>query len=364
LDEVGLAYGAMIAIFFSFCSRYFSLILRMEERGLAFSISQILPKLIFLGCLLIIYLNGIPTTFWMLLGIHISGAAIAMLFFALNTRHVWFDTTVIEKTETVKLNNLMAYGFPLMLAGLAFWVVEAIDKVMLRYLSNFSDLGVYSVTVGIASIAGMLSIIFTTVWMPTVYSWGENVNSAERIEGVAKKLVILGSLLICISGVFSWILKYILPDEYILAQYLIPLCMVPSVLYAAAEVTGSGLGITRRNRPLVFITLATCLINIIFNWLFIPVLGATGAAIATAIAYFSFFILRTEVSMHNFKTMQRRPLYIPTGLVIILAILFSLVGSFNPIIGIVVWVIATFSFLFVARNIFLMMLSNLKKIKF
>ncbi len=338
--EASLGYAAMLAVLAAYCSRYFSLILRMEERGLAFSMSQLLPKIIFLGSLLLIYLCDGHRVFAWLLFAHLSSILATTLIFAWNTRHVWLNPQVLDADDSLKLRELLGFGLPLMSAGLAFWGLEAIDKVMLRYLGSFADLGVYSVAIGIASVAGTLSVIFTTIWIPTAYRWADEPDCAHRIETVARKLVAAGTLLVCLAGSFSWLLRFFLPQEYAAVQYLVCACMMPPVLYAVAEVTGIGSGINRKSFPVMATAITVSAVNVGANWMLIPQIGASGAAISTAIAYFIFFVLRTEISIRYWAPISRWALYVPIATVTAIAVLFALAGAAYYHLATAVWVVA------------------------
>jgi O-antigen/teichoic acid export membrane protein len=337
LDSAYLAWAVVITVGTAYCSRYFSLILRMEERGLAFSMSQLLPKLIFLSVLVIVYVSHSENSFDQLLFAHALGVVAAMLIFAWNTRLTWLGSDVQVAANPFGLPSMLRYGSPLMVAGLAFWGLEAMDKVSLRFLSSFTELGNYSVAIGIASVAGTLSVLFTTIWIPTAYRWASEPDCAPRIEAVAHKLVAMGGTLICVAGAFTWTLRFLLPAEYSAVQYLLCVCMVPPVLYAAAEVTGIGANIVRKNLSVMLIALVSCAINLVGNLVLIPLLGATGAAVSTAVAFFAMFVMRTEMSMRQWAGMRRSKLYVPLGVITLLSVLFALTGQRFPVVWIGAW---------------------------
>jgi O-antigen/teichoic acid export membrane protein len=341
LDRAYLAWVIFITVGSAYCSRYFSLILRMQERGLAFSMSQLLPKLIFLSVLLIVYLSQSQRSFDHLLFAHVLGVVAAMLIFAWNTRLTWLSNRGQVSANPIGLPSMLRYGSPLMVAGLAFWGLEAVDKVSLRFLSSFTELGNYSVAVGIASVAGTLSVLFTTIWIPIAYRWAREPDCAPRIEAVAHKLVAMGCTLICMAGAFTWSLRFLLPAEYSAVQYLLCVCMVPPVLYAAAEVTGIGASIVRKNLPVMLIALVACAINLAGNLVLIPLLGATGAAVSTAVAFFAMLVMRTEMSMRQWAEMRRSKLYVPLGVITLLSVLFALTGPRFPVLWIGAWHVCT-----------------------
>lgn len=340
----------IVVLVAAYCSRYFSLILRMQERGLAFSMSQVLPKLFFLTALLGIYLSREPRELIMLLGAQLLSMVAASLIFAWNTRAVWVP--IPSPDNGPSLAALTGYGAPLMLSGLAFWGVEAMDKVALRVLGDFRELGNYSVAVGVAAVAGTLAALFTTIWIPTAYRWAAEPDCGERIEALAQRLVALGSTIICAAGAFTWTLSFLLPGEFDTVQYLICACMAPPILYACAEVTGIGAGINRRSVAVMASSALVCALNLGLVFSLVPRLGAAGAATATAVSFLVMFFLRTEISIRQWRPMARLSLYLPTTAITACAILFAITGRMAPIWWLAAWHILTIALVLRYRGLF------------
>lgn len=322
----------------AYCSRFFSLILRMEERGLAFSMSQVLPKAFFLLILLVLYFAQAERQFIHLLAAHATSILVATLIFAWNTRATWLPSTAATR-EGARLNQMLAYGAPLMVAGAASWGMEALDKVSLRILATFEDLGIYSIAVSIAGVASTLSMIFTTVWIPTAYRWASEPDCSGRIEAVGRKLTSLAATLIAATGSFSWLLGYVLPKEYEKVQYLVCICMLPPLLYAISEVAGIGTNIMRKSAPIMAGSLAACLVNLIGNYLLIPLIGVQGAAISTVIAFLVMMTIRIEASIRCWHPLSRRLIYGPVAGMIALCAAYSLTGHAYPVAWSAGWMI-------------------------
>ncbi|WP_426104725.1 lipopolysaccharide biosynthesis protein [Massilia sp. TSP1-1-2] len=349
----------VLVVLAAYCSRYFSLILRMQERGLAFSMSQVLPKLFFLASLLGLYLSREPRSLGQLLGIHTLSFVAATLIFAWNTRRTWLAAAA--SVDTIALRAMFAYGAPLMVSGLLFWGVEAMDKVALRILSDFRELGNYSVAVGIASVAGTLAVLFTTIWIPTAYRWADEPDCGERIEALARRVVVLGATIISAAGACTWTLRFLLPQEFAAVQYLVCVCMAPPVLYACAEVTGIGAGIMRRNLAVLGSSALACALNVALVFALVPVLGATGAATATAASFLVMFFLRTEVSIRQWRPMQRRALYLPMAAITACSILFALTGPLAPTYWIIAWHLLAIGFVLRFRALFVELFNKLAR---
>ena len=359
-DSANLDSVVVLVMLTAFCSRFFSLILRMQERGLAFSMSQVLSKLFFLAALLLTYLLLPERTFVQLLAANALAGGAAMLIFAWNTRATWLGRAD-GAPDAPTLRHMLRYGLPLMVAGLAFWGVEAMDKVALRVLSDFHQLGTYSVAIGIASVAGTLAVLFTTIWIPTAYRWAAEPDCAERIEALAGKLVALGAIVITLTGAFTWTLRFLLPAKFGAVQYLVCLCMVPPILYATAEVTGIGAGIARKNVSVMVSSLLACAVNLAGVCLLVPPLGAAGAGIATALAFFVLFVSRTEASVRHWAPLRRRHLYAPLASATALAIAFALGGARFPTAWLIVWHALAILTLVAHRALLAELLSKLRR---
>lgn len=83
-NSLVLEFIVYIAILASFFLRYLSLILRMQERGLAYSMSQLLPKLLFLSIVLFYVITGMSASFEKLI-IASSISILAVFLYLLGT---------------------------------------------------------------------------------------------------------------------------------------------------------------------------------------------------------------------------------------------------------------------------------------
>ncbi|WP_337121408.1 polysaccharide biosynthesis C-terminal domain-containing protein, partial [Staphylococcus aureus] len=103
--------------------------------------------------------------------------------------------------------------------------------------------------------------------------------------------------LVVLSGCFAWILMYLLDEKsYGTVQYLLSICILAPLLYTLSEVTGVGIQIVKKTKLSMYASIFALIINAMGNYFLIPILGAAGAAVSTAVSFLVFFILRTEFS--------------------------------------------------------------------
>ena len=321
----------------SLISRFLSLILRMEERALAYSMSQLLPKILFLLFILSTVWLGLTKDAYNLITAHTLSITAIFLVFAWNTRREWLSA-IKYRIDYKELNNLLVFGFPLVVGGLAAWGLKVVDKLFLRGMSTFSELGVYSVAASIAGVAAIFAGIFNTIWAPMVYKWVKEGVDLAKIDAISEHLLAAIYFVAVLSGLFSWVLPYFLPPEYAAIQYLVTACLLGPLFYTLSETTAVGITIARKTKLSMVASIGAMLVNVLGNYLLVPKMGAAGAAVSTAFSFWVFYILRTELSRLVWRNMPNSKAYLIITLLLIVTMAHSIFLKNNSL-AIAVWFI-------------------------
>lgn len=326
IDSLLLSAMVAVVVLSTFIARFLSLILRMKEQGLAYSMSQVLPKLLLLliiGGYVIFAANKNITN---LVLANVTATLLVCIVYAWNTRKEWL-AGLKEAIDYSYLKKLLDFGLPLIFGGLAFWGLTATDKILLKELSSYEQLGLYSVAVSFAAAATIFQSIFSTVWAPTVYKWAAAGEGLDKIHKVNRYVLLAVIVLFSLAGLLSWVATLILPSNYAAVQWILIPCLGYPLLYTLSETTVVGIGITRRTSFSMFAAAIAFAINLLGSWWLIPSLGATGAAISTCVSFWFFFMLRTEFAIYLWKPMPRLALYSYTSMLVTGAVLSSLYGK-------------------------------------
>ncbi|MEP3589514.1 MAG: lipopolysaccharide biosynthesis protein [Marinobacter sp.] len=325
VDAWQLSWMVAIALLATFISRFLSLVLRMGEHGLAYSMSQVLPKLLLLAIISAFVFGGVDKSLSNLILANTSALVFVCAVFAFNTRKDWIDG-LQANLNPEQFKSMLRFGLPLIASGLAFWSLTAVDKIFLRKLSSFEELGVYSVAVSFASAAVVLKALFSTVWVPTVYKWVASGADLEKISLVVRYVLLVVVFFFSVSGVFSGLVVLVLPDEYSDVRWILVACMAFPLFHLLSEATVVGIGITRKSSYALIAPSVSLIVNVIGNIWLIPRFGAAGAAASTSIAFFIFFVIRTEVSAYLWKMDNRLYLYGYSLICVLGAVMGALVG--------------------------------------
>lgn len=316
-SSLSLTILAIICFSSQYFSRFLSLILRMQDRALAYSMSQLLPKLFFVVFLLLGVISGESRDLQQLLSAYTLSTCLVFFIYLFNTRSDWLPAIVV-KTDLSQLRPLLYFGVPLIFGSLASWGLNVADKIFLRYYSSFAELGVYSVTMSVAAVATLFSGIFNTIWAPLVYRWlSEGRVDIKKIEDISEHVLSAVYFAITGCGLFAWITPHLLPKQYAAIEYLLPICLLPPLLYTLSEVTSVGIAIARKTIFSMLASLMAMLLNLVGNYLLVSRFGAIGAASSTLISFFVFYILRTEFSKRNWQAIATTKTYLVLTLLVV-----------------------------------------------
>ncbi|MHC5280846.1 lipopolysaccharide biosynthesis protein [Listeria kieliensis] len=285
-----LALSIILLIF----ERFILLFIRMENRALTFSVCSIWIKFAILAgtiCGLLIFEPVfITVVYGMLIG-QMVGDALLILF---NLKLFQQAFKTIDRTLIKKLAE---FGLPVAAGTFLYSLFIVIDKLSLRYLADFNELGIYTAAFKVASALMVLQVSFANFWIPTAYEWYEQKKPIIYYKKVSDAVMFIIAFSFLLMLFFKeWIIM-ILSPAYSEAQYIFPfLCFYP-LMMTVSETTTLGIVFLKKSVLNIYVSLIALFVAVLLNVLLVPSFGAVGAAIATGTAYIAFFFARTFFSM-------------------------------------------------------------------
>lgn len=308
IDSRLLSLLLLFGILCTYITNFLAHVIRMEERGLAFSATQILPKLFLIMFIGLIFLLKLNAEFKTLMVMNILSIGSSLCIFAWLTKTTWLDA-IGKSINKQLLNRMLGFSLPLVAGGIAFWGLTTMDRLFLRTLVGFEELGVYALSVSVAGTVSVIAAIFSNLWHPVLYKWVKEGIDKDKVLNLIESMALALCFIWSLVGILSFILLYFLPKEYTAIEYLVVACIAMPIFTMLSETTGVGIGITRRSSFSMLASLLAFLVNAVLNYILIPYLGASGAAIATLIAFFIFFIVRTEATAKIWWSFPRLKVY-------------------------------------------------------
>ncbi|MFH1511079.1 MAG: flippase [Candidatus Woesearchaeota archaeon] len=172
------------------------------------------------------------------------------------------------------------------------------DTLMLTYFGSLDNVGIYHVAVPISSLLLFLAVAVGKVSLPMVSEMKTKKKSKyinQMVEIIHKYLLVLVLPMALSMIVFpEIIIKVFFGNAYTGAKFALQALAVGTIFYSIAIVNESVLLGLRRAEMDTQNVLFAAIINVILNFLLIPEYGIDGAAIATAISYFTLLMISTH----------------------------------------------------------------------
>ena len=199
--------------------------------------------------------------------------------------------------DAVIWKKMMRYGYPILIAGIAFAINEHLDKIILGFLLPEdiakSEVGAYSACYKL----GLFMVLFATAFRlgiePFFFSHADKENAPQTYAMITKYFVIFGALILLSVIVFADILKLMLLDNptYWVAMKVVPLIILANFFLGIYNNLSVWYKITNRTKIGAYISIVGAVITLVLNYFLIPFMSYYGSAIATISAYGTMMII-------------------------------------------------------------------------
>lgn len=305
-----LDYAIYVGLFLSLVINSLSHVLRMQDRGIAFSLTQIIPRI---SLLLFVTIGIITFTEHGFRDIVFSNVLALLcsstLFILLIRNDIKQSFYSFKSIDWHLLKTMLKFALPLIVGGMAYWALTTIDRIFIKKYAGFDRLGIYAVATSIAAAATVLTSIFSTLWHPVIYKWAKEGVEINAVQTVVDYVFIVVLLIWSLVGITSGFISFALPLIYSDIQYLLTLCFSVPFLYLLSETTMVGIGISRKSNYAMMASVMALFFSLILNYLLVPSLAEKGAAISSMLAFIVFFIVRTESTCFLWKPLKRTKIY-------------------------------------------------------
>ena len=193
--------------------------------------------------------------------------------------------------------KMLRYAFPILVAGIAFSINEAFDKILLKYLlpSDIADaeVGVYAACYKLGGFMTLFATAFRLGIEPFFFNHSTNENAKETYATITKYFTIIGSLILLFVVVYLDVFKLILiPDSsFWEALIIVPIILLANLCLGIYHNLSVWYKVTDRTKYGAYISVIGALITLVLNFALIPIISYKGSAIATLAAYSSMMVI-------------------------------------------------------------------------
>lgn len=183
--------------------------------------------------------------------------------------------------------RFLSYSFPLLLASFLGVFIDRIDIIMIGNLLDNRSVGIYQVTSQISMILLMILYIFNTAFAPKIsqmYHNGETKRLSIIYIKSTRILFVIALAFLIVIIFFNQYILLIFGEDAIEGSGALILRTMGQFINVSVGVVWSMLAMTGNNKAQMFINIFVSFLNVLLNFLLIPVWGIEGAAFASLIS--------------------------------------------------------------------------------
>lgn len=178
-------------------------------------------------------------------------------------------------------------------------LITATDRMFITKMLGVRETGLYAVGAQVGMIIGVLEHSFNLAWTPWLFEKLKRNDPEDRRQIGKITRVYTVTILILAGGlslIAPWFLNFFVGREFAGAARFVFWLALANAFSGMYKMVVNPIFFANKTHILAWITLATGVANVIFNYLLISVNGALGAAQATAASYLMSYLLTSYYS--------------------------------------------------------------------
>ncbi len=233
------------------------------------------------------------------LGIGVYSITLSYLFGSLMLLFFSFFITkkqipeIFQKSRKIKdksiIKEVVMYSFPLFLAGMAWKIFKWADSFVIGFFKSAADVGSYNAAVPIAMLLAISSQLFMQLFFPLItrfYSQGDKSVIKEITQQVSKWIFMINLPFLVLFILFpSEFIVLFFGKEYVSASSALVFLSIGIFSLSFFDMSYRLIAMKGLSKILLMDILSISIVNVILNIILVPILGITGAAIATMFSY-------------------------------------------------------------------------------
>lgn len=201
------------------------------------------------------------------------------------------------RRDAVLEKEMLAYGAPLILYSTGSWINNAADRYLVVAFLGAAANGIYGVAYKIPAILMVFQRIFAQAWqMSATKSYRDEKSDVffTAMYTVYHTFMVLGcAFLILLVRPMAY---FLYRKDFFSAWAFVPPLLISVVFGALTGFLGSICLAHKDSKSMGIATGVGAVLNIALNCLLIPRFGPMGAAVATAISYFTMYFMALRIT--------------------------------------------------------------------
>jgi O-antigen/teichoic acid export membrane protein len=189
--------------------------------------------------------------------------------------------------------RMLKFGLPYLPAGLASMLIQVIDRPIMEHLTNLKTLGIYQANYKLGIFMMLFVNMFQYAWQPFFMQESKNDQAKKIFSKVLTYFTLAGSIILIVLTLFiDNIIRFEIFGKTLIGPLywsgvgIVPVILLAYLFNGLYVVFTAGIYIKEKSIYVPVITGIGAVVNLLVNFILIPVMGIMGAAVATFASYF------------------------------------------------------------------------------
>lgn len=273
---IGLQMLAVLNSIMQMLNSLDSLIFRLEERPLTFSIINISTVILNVALLAIFVIGGKMGGMGKIYAASISLLVMCIVHIYLLAKRGYLRL----KWSSNHQKMLLKFGLPLLPHSLSFWLKSGVDKILITSACGLAANGIYSLAMSFGAIYLLFRQAFSQAFEPYLQKKITNITSEEDKRNIVKLIykIMIGFILLSLPtiGVCWVVMEVVLTDKYAGAFQFIPWIIASLTIYSIYSLTIQFAYTSKKTLGIGIISFSGSIIQCITSYLFLLWWGIDG----------------------------------------------------------------------------------------
>ncbi|MFP4468041.1 MAG: polysaccharide biosynthesis C-terminal domain-containing protein [Bacteroidales bacterium] len=207
--------------------------------------------------------------------------------------------------DSLLWRKMLLYALPLLVAGLAGWINEALDKLLLKYILPeniaMAQVGIYGAVYKLSIMMTIFIQAFRFAAEPFFFSQAAREDSRELYARVMNFFVVTCLFIFLGIMLFMDVVKHFIGSAYHEGLPVVPVLLIANMFLGIYFNLSIWYKLTARTMFGAWFSVIGALITIVLNIWWIPQFGYHGSAWATLVCYFTLALLSYLFGQRYYK---------------------------------------------------------------
>ncbi|MFH4968276.1 oligosaccharide flippase family protein [Gaetbulibacter sp. M240] len=240
-----------------------------------------------------------------------SGVSFLLLLPYLIKFKFYFDLTLLKR--------IIKYGWPIVIAGMAYIINENMDKFLIKRLVGGSEMGIYSACYKLSIFMNLYVMAFRLGIEPFFFNVYANKNAKAIYSKIMTYFVIIGSLILFAIVALVDVFKNFINPNYWDALIIVPIVLLANLFSGIYQNLSIWYKLINKTYFGMCFSLIGATITVFLNLLLLPIFGFIVSAWVTLIVYFVMTLLSYRYGKKYYKityNIRKINLYLITSIIL------------------------------------------------